>query len=275
MNKKQKKKYYNKIYGSLDKKLSKKKRAKITKKLLKESIESVAKRSQLTLSKGELVTVLPEKYKGDVSDSLLENINEHLLKSASGEELKDLMISFGSVMSGGKYTVQQYIDAVRFTHFKTMNFTNKKCYSLVFPKRMRQMKKDKYTKREINGRVSGYFRGKLVQDLMVRTIIPPSVAYQDLWVKALMKQVSLMDSSNKIAAQKAADSVLSHLSPNNNLNKKDSQMNIGSANISVVGQMFETMIKIGQEQRAQIIKGTQSPTEIVSSDLTTSYIEKK
>ena len=229
-------------------------------KKVKADLRKSQKRAKYQLNMDELKEMLPSNFGGSVNTVTLSNINDTLARSKIGEDMKDKVMGFSSVLAEGRFKVSAYIDAVHYVSYKAMSFTNEKAYSKVFKKKYQRMVNEGKSKKYISGFVSSYNRGKLVQLLVAQTITPNSIFYSDQFHKAVLCQTRLLNSTNQTVAQKAADSLMGHLKQPDAV---DVKLSVGDEGIDIVKQMMTNSAELAKLQRQAINNGSKSAVDII------------
>lgn len=231
----------------LEKKESKKRKKKKKKdkqRLKVDILDSTSDAKDLTLSFEDLKDIMPVGYSGKVSRNLLTEVNHLIANSDTSDELYENIVTFSHVMESGSWSIPQYINAVRFCTYLTMEYSKQEAYQNVFPDKWKKIKKRSET--QIKGVISAYFRSKLVQKIMAQVLIPQHFFYQDVFHKAVHKQTLLLNSSNEVIAQRAADSLMSHLTPPE---EATLTLDITSKSAQLMTGMLDQLMDISKQQQ--------------------------
>ena len=164
------------------------------------------------LTVDEFKSALPDKLRKTVSQELIDEVNTILSNPEEFENYRNNLISYTSVMADGKFTIPQYLDAVRYVSFKLMGCTNIDAYIKTFPARYQNHLANGTSAKDISSYVSAYNKSKLVNLIYAQTMIPSHVLNQDLFQQALNVQADLMLNANSEKVRTdAANSLLTHL----------------------------------------------------------------
>lgn len=168
--------------------------------------------TQITVA--ELQTAMPAQIKGKITDSLVDTINNIAMDDEFRQNYKENLISYTSVMQEGRFTIEQYLNAVRYVSYKIMGDTNIKAYMRTFPDKYSNFKAKGVADKDIASYVTAYNKSKLVNLIYDQSMVPTHVLNADLFQKALNTQADLMltASSEKVRSD-AANSLLTHLKP--------------------------------------------------------------
>lgn len=241
---------------------AKKKKAKLA---LRKDLKRAKKRAKYDLTLEELKATLPDTFGGTVNQQTLDLINKAIRASNVGEEMRNYIIGFSDVLSDGKYSVEQYLNAVKFASFKIMGFNNSKSYRKTFPDRYRKLVK-KHGSNNVSPYVASYFKGKLVQAVLAQSITPPHLLYQDSFYKAVMKQTSLLKSKNEYVQQKAADSLMNHLTPPP---ETEQYIDTGSNGANMLNKMLDTLLEVSSTQAKLIKEKKVTAKQVIEGDYKT------
>lgn len=223
---------------------------------------------ELTLE--DLKKTLPTRLHTALGQELLDKINT--LNSEvpdAAENIRDNFITYVSVLSEGKYKLEDYLNAIKYVSFKLMGKTNRDAYRFTFPDRFWAMKEKEIPEKDIDSIISAYNRNKLVNAIYEKTIIPSWILNQDAYQEAINTQVKLMRTANseRVRAM-AADSILNHLKRPENLGQ--AQLNI-NVNTNVLDDLQKNMLELVKTQR-DLIKAGVSTKEVAEQRI---YVDVK
>ena len=223
---------------------------------------------ELTLE--DLKKALPTRLHTALGQELLDKVNT--LNSEvpdAAENIRDNFITYVSVLSEGKYKLEDYLNAIKYVSFKLMGKTNRDAYRFTFPDRFWAMKEKEIPDKDMDSIISAYNRNKLVNAIYEKTIIPSWILNQDAYQEAINTQVKLMRTANseRVKAM-AADSILNHLKRPENLGQ--AQLNI-NVNTSVLDDLQKNMLELVKTQR-DLIKAGVSTKEVAEQRI---YVDVK
>lgn len=223
---------------------------------------------ELTLE--DLKKALPTRLHTALGQELLDKVNT--LNSEvpdAAENIRDNFITYASVLSEGKYKLEDYLNAIKYVSFKLMGKTNRDAYRFTFPDRFWAMKEKEIPDKDMDSIISAYNRNKLVNAIYEKTIIPSWILNQDAYQEAINTQVKLMRTANseRVKAM-AADSILNHLKRPENLGQ--AQLNI-NVNTSVLDDLQKNMLELVKTQR-DLIKAGVSTKEVAEQRI---YVDVK
>lgn len=216
------------------------------------------------LTKQQLAVALPPQFKSSATDELADLVNNVTQDQVLAESIRENFITYAKVLQEGKYKMQDYLNAVQYVTYKHMGYSNKDAYFKTFPQRQAQLVARGTSEKDISAYVSGYHRGKLVNQIMEQSLIPVWIVNQDLFQKALNTQAEIMVSSpNDMARVQAANSILTHLSK-----PKDvvANINLDMRENSGLTELKATLEQLANRQLEAIESGV-STKEIAGSSL--------
>ena len=139
----------------------------------------------MIIERDVLAQVLPKHMQKRLNAATVGELNRILTSVDERERFKDTFIGYTSVLMEGKYSIQQYIDAVKYVSYKHMGDTNLNAFKKTFPNKILRYKQDGKNVEQINSFVSGYNKTKLVTSMMKQSAIPLYVLNQDAAQEAI------------------------------------------------------------------------------------------
>lgn len=213
----------------------------------------------------ELQKALPKTYKNNLTQDMVNNINQMALDPQLQEYYRDNLISYASVLQDGRYKMQNYIDAVRYVSFKLFGDTNILAFSKTFPKRYQGFIDKKITDKAISSYVFAYNKTQLVQKIFEQTMTPAHIYNADVYQKAINIQAELMVSaeSEKVRTD-AANSLLTQLKPPET---KKLEIDIGVRQDKTIDDLRATTLELVEQQKEMIRLGHMNAKGIAHSKL--------
>jgi len=212
------------------------------------AIPSIPGPTPLTIEQFQLA--LPDKLKKSVNQELIDRVNATLAEPEMYEAYRENLISYGKVMKDGRWTVVEYLAAVKYVSHKLMGASNIEAYSKTFPDKIARFTAQGVVSKDIASYVTAYNKSKLVNLIFEQTIIPSHVLNQDLFQKGINKLADLMMTANSEKVQvEAANALVTHLKPPEVKkveleisNKEDSSINaLRDATMVLVAQQRELL----------------------------------
>ena len=171
-----------------------------------------ADREKVTLTADNVIAFLPANTHSKIGKKSVDKINNILNDIDCQEDYRRNLLSFGSVMQTGNYSIEEYINAVLYVSYKIRGETNNICFAKTFPDRMTTYIQQGKSDTQIEKFVKAYNRSGLVNQIYEQSMIPTWVLNQSMFQDALNVQADLMRNakSEKVRSD-AANSILTHL----------------------------------------------------------------
>ncbi len=207
----------------------------------------------MTLTLHQVAHALPPNLKNNVTQQLVDNINNCVADPIMAEAIKDNFLSYTQVLSEGKFKTEDYLSAVMYVSFKLMGMTNQDAYSRTFPARYRTLLNNGTSAKDISSYVSMYNKGRLVNLILEKSLIPTWVLNQHIYQKAINVQADLMSNANsEMVRMQAANSILTHLVKPKEVGPL---INLDLREGSGLNELKATLTQLAQQQRDLISNG--------------------
>lgn len=210
------------------------------------------------LTKAEIIQALPPNFKSAVTDQFVDMVNDITQDQQAAEYIRQNFITYTMVLKEGKFKTEDYLNAVAYVSYKHMGLSNQDAFFKVFPKRHAALVSKGTSSKDIAAHVAGYHKGKLVNMIMEKSLVPTWVAYQDVYHKAISVQADLMQNaaSEKVRCD-AANSILTHLQK-----PKEAAVavNIDMRENSGMKELVDTLTQLAGAQRQAITSGVDVKT---------------
>jgi hypothetical protein len=207
----------------------------------------------MTLTLHQVAHALPPNLKNNVTQQLVDNINNCVADPIMAEAIKDNFLSYTQVLSEGKFKTEDYLSAVMYVSFKLMGMTNQDAYARTFPARYRTLLNNGTSAKDISSYVSMYNKGRLVNLILEKSLIPTWVLNQHIYQKAINVQADLMSNANsEMVRMQAANSILTHLAKPKEVGPL---INLDLREGSGLNELKATLTQLAQQQRDLIGQG--------------------
>lgn len=164
------------------------------------------------LTQDEVQRALPANLKSSATPSLVNAINTVTSDPVLAEHVRENFLTYAHILQEGKWSTEQYLSAVQYVTHKLMGRSNLEAYQLTFPQRYQDLVAKGTTSKDISAYVSAYHKGKLVNAIMEKCLIPVHVLHVDTYHQAIRVQADLMmNAQSEKVRQEAANSILTHL----------------------------------------------------------------
>jgi len=230
-------------------------------------------RKNKPLTKEEFKAVLPVKFKGNLPKETMQNINDVITgDTAIKEAFRDNLIGYAHVLKEGRFTIEQYVNAVKYVCYKLMGSKNQEAWARTFPHRMARLVKLGTAEKDIAAHVAIYNKSRLVNLIYEQTIIPTHVYNADIYQKAVLEQAKIMMTakSDKVRSD-AAHSLMTQLSPPG---VSKIQLDISNVGDATLDALKESTMKLVAAQKAALEAGTVTIEQIAHSEVVTSETEE-
>ena len=220
--------------------------------------------SQLTVT--TLKEVLPKSLHVNATQELADRINNIATDPLVAKEVRENFLTYSRVLSEGKFKTDDYLNAVTYTTYKLMGYTNKDSYIRTFPDRYSALVAKGTEERTISAYVSMYHKNKLVQTILEQSMIPAWLLNQDTYQRAINVQLGLMtdeDVSPKVR-QEAANSLLTHLKPPE---VKKVEIDVGVRSDGGMQDLRATLYEMAATQKMMIEGGQTSAKSVAAQEL--------
>ena len=193
-----------------------------------------------------LKQALPANTKLTVSQSLVDQLNAVTTDPILAEHIRDNFISYNTVLQDGKYTTEEYLNAITYCTYKVMGLTNKDAYINTFPQRHQQLVARGASAKDISAYVAAYHKGKLVMAILDQAYVPIWLVNQDNYQKAINVQVDLMkNAQSELVRTQAANSILTHLAkPKDAMPQVAIQINQNTG----MNELLDTLAALAEKQ---------------------------
>ena len=201
----------------------------------------------------QVAHALPPNLKNNVTQQLVDNINNCVADPIMAEAIKDNFLSYTQVLSEGKFKTEDYLSAVIYVSFKLMGMSNQDAYARTFPARYRTLLNNGTSAKDISSYVSMYNKGRLVNLILEKSLIPTWVLNQHIYQKAINVQADLMSNANsEMVRMQAANSILTHLVKPKEVGPL---INLDLREGSGLNELKATLTQLAQQQRDLIGQG--------------------
>lgn len=221
-------------------------------------------------SKEVLKKVLPKKHSSNITDEIVDFLNEAETNPNVVDEFRENFLTYSRVLAGGKYSLEEYVNAVKFVTHKMLGYSDIDSYAMIFPDRYeRIMENNNNDRNVVNVYTSRYKKTKLVVQILEQTIVPSYIYNAPLFQEALLELSKIMvRSKSDIARVNAANSILQYTRPPED---QKIQLELGVKENSEVSDLMNSMENLANTQLEMLKNGASiqqiANTEIVSSEV--------
>jgi hypothetical protein len=208
---------------------------------------------------------LPEKVRKNVSQELMDTINNVVSEPELYEAYRENLMSYTKIMQDGRFSLDNYLNAVMYVSHKMMGNTNIQAYSKTFPDKITRFKATGVSDKDVSSYCTAYNKSKLVNLIFAQTLVPSYILNQDLYQKALNVQADLMLNAKSEKVQTdAANSLLTHLKMPESTKV---EMDITVKEDGSIAALRRTTLELAKVQRQAIERGHMNAQDIANGRL--------
>jgi hypothetical protein len=222
--------------------------------------------NEIAITQSQFLEALPPKLRKGVHQSTIDQITKTLSEPDTFELMRDNLLGYTNVMQQGKFSVETYVDAVKYVSFKLMGDTNLNAYMKTHPDRHARMVAKGMPPKDIASMVTAYNKTKIVNLIYEQTLIPTWVLNADFYQKAINVQAGLMvdvDVSPKVRTD-AANSLLTHLK---RPETSKIQLDITTREDSALSELRASTRELVEMQKKMIAGKDMTAQEVAHSNL--------
>ncbi|RKX36754.1 MAG: hypothetical protein DRP20_05665 [Thermotogae bacterium] len=230
----------------------------------------------------ELKSALPGRSRKLLSESVVGVLNQ--IEQQEGHEFSEAyrnnFMGFSKIMENPEYTMESYVDALKYTSFRLMDHTSIDSYMMAFPDRYTRLM-DLYgdlgdeawiRSNKIASYASAYNKGKIVNEMLSQAAVPVSILNMDLFQRALNVEAHLMDNANsETVRQLAAKSSLEILKP---ADIQRVELDIGLKENDVIADLRSVTQSLALQQQTSIRVGSHTSSEVCDMTIVDVSIEE-
>lgn len=216
-------------------------------------------------TKEELQSALPAKMSKTISSELVLNLNAMIGDPDHYERIRENLVGYTHILSEGKYTVEDYLNAVMYASYKMAGMTNIDAFSKTFPDKMARYNAAGKSINAINSFVTAYNKTKLVTNILSQAMVPVHILNMDLFQEAINKEAHLMRNGKTEKIQhEAAKALMEILQPPVETKIK---LDVGVTQSNVMNDLAEATERLVREQEAAIRSGHYTARQIAESKI--------
>jgi len=84
-----------------------------------------------------ILQTLPKKRHNTITDDLVTDLNRLLSAEEIDvqESIVENFVTYSKIVQSGKYSIEQYLNAIKYVSFKLMDYSNIEAYQKAYPER--------------------------------------------------------------------------------------------------------------------------------------------
>ena len=201
----------------------------------------------------DIKAALPDHLKNAATQGLADILNQLSGDPEAAAAIRETFLGHTKVLNEGKFKLEDYANATAYVSYKLMGYTNQEAYARTFPQRYQALVARGASSKDISAYVAIYNRGKLVNLVLEQALIPVWVINQDVFQKAVMTQLDIMQTAkSEMVRMQAANSLLTHIKPPE---KKQIDLNITTPETSGMTELRQMLTMVAERQRQLIEQG--------------------
>ena len=230
------------------------------------------------LTKEVLSAQVGKIYKKQITDELVAELNALIDDPDYGEEFKEAILTFSSVLEGKDgITLKQYLNAVKFYSLTAAGKPAVKAYAIVFPERLQARLDRGETIANMTGEASRYNSSKAVNKIRQQALVPLHLVNQGTVQKAINTLTDVMLSSRSdMARVSAATTLIKELRPPE-VQQVELQVGLSDEALELQNKQNAMLMEVATNQRklleagfsieeVQSIKVTAIEAEVVENE---------
>ena len=202
--------------------------------------------------------LLPKSHATMLTQDFLDRIEASVSNSEIAEQFKENFVTYLNVLKGGKYSMDDYTNAVKYVTFKILGYTNKDAYISTFPER--------YARLQRNGQVvdpyaQAYNNNKLVNQIYEQTMVPTYILNAPLHQEALSELARMIRDPGirGMTKVKACEAILNYTKPPE---IAKAEITIGMEQQETISELREVTEGLAAVLQQSIKEGSQSLKEV-------------
>lgn len=220
----------------------------------------------MPITEDEFKAALPRALRSRVNTDVVTMLNDAINDPSASEQLRENLIGYNHVMRDGRFTIPEYINAVKYVSFKVMGTTNTEAYVKTFPKKYANFKVLGVDDKTIARYIVAFNKSKLVNLIFEQSLIPTHVLNADKFQEAINVQAEIMNDLNisPKTRSEAANSLLTHLK---RPEAQKIEIDVGIKQGGALDDLRASTLALVNQQKAMLEAGTVSAKEVAHSGL--------
>lgn len=216
--------------------------------------------------------LLPKGARTLVTDELMDKLNRMGSDPLLLDSMKENFISYISVLSSGKYKMDDYLHAVKFVSHKLLGDSDIDAYTKTFPERYQRLVDEGVARSDMGAYVSAYRKNKLVVQIIEQTLVPDHIFNAPLRQQMLNEAANIaLNGRSEVARVQAINTILANTKAPETIKM---ELDIGMKENDAIAELREVTQKLARQQRLAIESGVSTPKEIAHSRIIDVNIEE-
>jgi hypothetical protein len=160
----------------------------------------------------ELQELVPKRQRTVISEEIVDKINLIAAEPEAGEEFKQNLFSYSTVIANGSYSLKEYTNGVWFVTLILLGHKDIDAYRIVFKDRYRKLIDKGLDRSKISAYATAVKKTKIVSQLLEQTMVPSYILNAPIYQEALNHSRYLMlNARSETVQQKAAETIMTQL----------------------------------------------------------------
>lgn len=185
-----------------------------------------------------------------VSDEVMAMLRRGVDDKNLHEVIEENYYTYASILSSGRFSIEDYINAIKYVSIKLMGNSNVTAYRITFPERfariVEQAKRTKSSEKSyVDGFVSSYNRSLLVTRILEQSLIPSYVLNAPLHQRAINELAQMIFDNNVkgMARVKACEVLLNYTKPPETIKH---QLDLTDSGIDTVSNLKAALTELSE-----------------------------
>ena len=162
----------------------------------------------------ELKNLVPKKQKSLITQTLVDTINSIASDDTIAEEFRQNFITHSMIINTGKYSMEEYKNAIHFVTMLLLETSDIDAYAKTFPKRYMKLVAKGLDRPAMGPYVSMYKNTHLVTKILEQTLVPSHILNAPLYQEAINHNKHLMlHARSEMVQHQAAKTLMENLKP--------------------------------------------------------------
>jgi hypothetical protein len=218
------------------------------------------------MTKEQFQAVLPPQVKKNISQDLIDDVNNMLADPETVAVYRENVIGFADVMSKGRFKITNYLAAVKYVSFVMLGSNNFDAYIKTFPDKYAGFISRGVPKEHIYSYAKAFKGSKLVIEIMRTTMVPVCIVNQANVQEAINTQVDLMrNAKSEKVRNDACTSLIVNLKQPETVKM---ELDIGvSDNNGAIQELRDATSALAEQHQRLIKSGHMSAHDVAQSEL--------
>ena len=220
-----------------------------------------------------MVSIVGKRHKKVLTQEVVDDINTLTVDPEYGQEFQNAIVTHTSILEGKDgWSLNQYIDAVKFYSLTAASNSQVDAYVKVFPERLQARLDRGQNKDDMRGEASRFNATELVNRIRSNALVPLHLVNQGTTQLAINTLTTLMLSGrSEVARVSAATALLKELRPPE-AQQVELQLGMSDAAIEAHAKQATQLTEIAENQR-RLLQAGANINDIQQIQITTNIID--